>query len=240
MKDKILVNIATHGREDYPRAQDRMVYNFIDSGWDGDMMLYSDKPRLHERNIMIGDISDSGIRPNSKVPYGFKPDIMRKAALQGYRKIMWVDSTILMLKPLDELFNIATIRGVAAFHNLGHDLNDYISDYAASQLGILDEMNSGKRIKQIMACCIIFDLDNEIGNEIFTSWFDASYHVGMFENGESWRQGFKSHRHDQAILSGLLYQREVDLLPYGYLVYEPHDLTKEFGEAFLVNSGIKY
>ena len=235
---KIVVNVATYGREDYPQAQDRLIYNFTENSWDGDYMMFSDKPRLHEKQVMINDIIGSGIRPNSEVPYAFKPDSMRKAALAGYTKIMWCDSTIMMLKNLDPLFEIAAERGVVAFHNLGHDLNDYISDYAADQLGILDKLKRKISISQIMACCIIFDLDNDKGNEIFTSWFDSSYHKGMFENSESWRPEFKAHRHDQAILSGLLYQHDIELCRYGMLVYEPHDRTKEFGDPFLLNKGL--
>lgn len=237
MKDAVIVSYATYAREDYPKAQDRLIYNFIDSGWDGKFLMFSDRPRMHERGIEIFGL-DHFLRKQNEVPYAFKPDSMYCAREVGFKKIMWADSTILMLRNFDELWNVATVQGVVAFHNLGHPLHKYISDQAAAKLGILNREDF-EVIPQIMACAILFDLDNSEGLSIFQEWRDASYVPGLFENGKSTRHDFRAHRHDQAILSAILFQHQIPLLKYGDLVYEPHDITKEYGDPYLVNSGIK-
>lgn len=232
---KVLVNYAKFGREDYISAQNRMLSSFIDSGWDGDYFIKSAEPREH-RGISIGN--DDNIRDHKVVPYAFKPDLIKQAELFGYTKIIWADSTILLLKNLQPLFDHAQKYGVAAFHNVGHDLHRYISDQAAARLGILN-LSAFTTIRQIMACCIIFDLGNETGKKIFQEWWDSSYVEGIFQNGDSPRSDFRAHRHDQAALSAILWQHNIPLLPYGDLVYEPHEVTKEYGDPFLVNAGIK-
>lgn len=234
MKDKILVNYASFGREDYPSVQPRLIKSFQDTGWDGDYLMVSPQARIeHGVEISI----HPPIRPHSEVPYGFKPDLISYVWSLGYKQIIWADSTIKALRPLDELWNIAHIRGVVAFHNLGHDLHKYISDQAAARLKILDSPDFEK-ITQIMACSILFDFSNPVGRMVFHEWYEASITQGMFQDGGSPRHDFRSHRHDQAILSALLWKYEVPLCPYGDLVYEPHDQTKEYGDPYLLNKGI--
>lgn len=235
MKDKVLVNVATYGREDYPTLQDRMIDNFYAMGWDGDYLMFSDRPRLHAAMVNVYDMKD--IRPNSEVKYAFKSDAINQARLMGYKKIIWADSTILMQRDLNELFNEATVKGIVAFHNLGHDLHKYISDDAASMLGILDDPNFEK-IKQIMACSMIFDFNNLMAGEIFDLWREMSFEQGYFQDGTSSRPEYKAHRHDQAVMSALLYKYDIPLNKYGDLVYHPHEIDKSYGEPFLCNKGI--
>jgi hypothetical protein len=53
----------------------------------------------------------------------------------------------------------------------------------------------------------------------------------LFKDGESKRPGFVAHRHDQAVLSVLLYDFGIDLLPYGLVVHP--ELLPEHSNAYL-------
>jgi hypothetical protein len=176
---------------------------------------------------------------NVSVPYQFKPFIMQEAREAGMDVVIWCDSTITMERDISPLLKIANKRGVVAFHNLGHDLQGWISDVAAQQLQLTDDDLWG--MPQIMACVIIFDFTNAMGRRIFHDWITASRDGVSFQNGYgSSRVGFVAHRHDQAVLSGLLAKNKIPLEPYGKLVYEPHDQTKKYGsEIYFVNRGIK-
>lgn len=235
MKDKVLVNVATYGREDYPTIQDRMIYNFKSMGWDGDYLMFSDRPRIHETGVEVKDVAGI-VRSQQEMPYAFKGDVINEARASGYKKVIWADSTILMQKDLNQLFNEATVKGIVAFHNLGHDLAPYISDEAAEYLEILNDPNFEK-IKQIMACSMIFDFNNPVAVEIFEIWHGMSW-GGVFKETGSKRANYKGHRHDQAVMSALLYKFDIPLNKYGDLVYEPHNVTKEYGDPFLLNKGI--
>lgn len=234
--NKVFVNYASTGREYYTIGQDRLIHQLHspEVNWDGDYLFASPDYRYTEEVR----IDDYPVRPHKQVPYGFKIDLIDIALQKGYKQIIWGDSTIMPQKNLDGLFEKAKDSGIVAFHNLGHDLHRYISDFAAAKLKILD-LPEFEMIPQIMACSIVFDFNLPITQRIFKEWKEASQTVGMFQDGGSARHEFRAHRHDQAILSALLYLHSVELYPYGLLVYEPHDKTKEYGDdIYLLNKGL--
>jgi hypothetical protein len=231
---KVVINFAVPGREDYLSAQNRLIDSFKAIVWDGDFLMFS----THERQHNGVDIIDAHFRDHADVPYGFKLDAFLYALNAGYRKIIWVDSTVIPLKNLEPLFEHADKNGVTAFHNLGHNLHQYISDEATEYFNLDEKDPDFENIQQIMLCALVLDFENEVTGDIFEDWGRAS-DAGMFKDGGSVRKNFKAHRHDQAALSAILHEYGVPLLPYGKLVYEPHEITKEFGnDIYLLNKAI--
>lgn len=241
---KCIVSFSSMGRENYNQAQLRLIKSIKWSGWDGGVVMQSYDGYVDEYKgvkIELGSYPKSEKynlqNNNSEIPYGFKPEIVQVAIERGYEQVIWCDSTILLAKEPVGYLKHAKQYGVAAVDNIGHPLQYWISDKAVEKLGITeDEL---KNVPQIMACVIAFDFTNPIGVEIFTKWIEASRDGVSFQNYDSTRDGFRAHRHDQAVLSGLLWMHNVPLLPYGRLVYHPHDETGEYGNDFdFINKGI--
>lgn len=225
---KVIVSFASSGREFYPKAQLRLIKSCVENKWEGDYLIrsldgYVD--RYEGVEIELGKYPNTiefGECPaHVDVPFGFKPYIVLEALERGYEQIVWCDSTIVMSKDITELLNFAKQHGICAFDNLGFPLLNWVSDYQQDRIPLTDE--ELWEAKQIMACVIIFDFTNPITHGIFRRWVEASRDGVSFQNYGSKRRGFVATRHDQSFLSGLLHLHNVPLLPYGKVVYEPHD-----------------
>ena len=237
--DKVIVSFASSGRENYNKAQLRMIKSTIGK-WDGDYLIRSYDGYVDEYvgvPIITGSYPSTSTNNHAEVPYNFKPDIVLEAIQKGYTKIIWCDSTILLHQDPTPMLDYASEHGVAAFDNLGHPLWAWISDLSLQMQDLTDDDLAN--IKQIMACVIIFDVSNPAGKSVFDKWYKASKDGISFQNYGSKREGFKAHRHDQAVLSMLLHKAGIPLLPYGKLVYHPDEETGEFGnDIYFVNKGL--
>lgn len=247
MSEKVIVSFASKGREDYNASQLRLIKSCISSGWDGSYLIRSYDGYCDNYlgvDIKLGSYPITkkyGLCNNhAEVPWGFKPNIIQEAIESGYKQIVWCDSTIRMIKDIAPLLELAKERGVVAFDNLGHELKNWISDVALEHLHITEKELIENNIKQIMACCIIFDVSTMKGASIFEEWMELSRDGVSFQNGYiSNRQGFVASRHDQACLSGILWKYKVPLEPYGKLVYPPHDKSGEYGnDIYFINKGV--
>ena len=139
-----------------------------------------------------------------------------------------------MIKNPEPLFELAKERGIVAFDNLGFPLKDWINQTALNHFHVAyDEVDN---IKQIMACCIVFDFNHPITEKIFDDWVTASLHGG-FNNDFTRRDGFRGHRHDQAVLSLLLHLNKVKLNDYGDgFCYHPNQ--DKYDNVYIINKGI--
>ena len=231
----LLISWANKGREDYPKALKRNIKEAL-KHYKGDVAYYSDDAAFEVVEGIKINPSPTGLPSHKDTPYGFKPFLFNKAFEEGYEQVLWLDSTIVVEADLEPIFKLLNKWGVLAFHNLGHNLKEWISDAAINTTGL----NIEEDPKQIMACVVGFDITNETGKRIFKEWLELSKDGVSFQNNGSTRPGFKAHRHDQAILSALVHKNKLPLLPYGVLVYEPHNETKEFGdEIYFTNKAIK-
>lgn len=245
LNKKVVVSFASKGREDYNAAQLRLIKSCVDSGWDGDYLIrsydgYCDNYLGVDIKLGSYPITERyGLCNNhSEVPWGFKPNLIQEALeKRNYESVIWCDSTIRMKKDITPLLEYAKVNGCAAFDNLGHPLKNWISDVCLEHLHISEQELEG--IQQIMGCCIIFDFTTMKGRSIFEEWMALSRDGVCFQNYPSKREGFVAHRNDQSTLSGILWKHGVPLLPYGKLVYPPHDKTLEYGsDIYFVNKGI--
>jgi hypothetical protein len=241
---KCIVSFSSFGRENYPKAQLRLIRSIKDAGWDGKIIMQSLDGYVDEYlgvKIELGKYPCSqkyNLQNNhSEIPYAFKPEIIQVAIERGADQVIWCDSTILLEKHPVVCLAWAEKYGVAAFENLGHPLKKYVSDVCLEMQNITEEELD--KIPQIMACCIIFDFTNENGVRAFEEWVKASRDGVSFQNYGSEREGFVTHKHDQSVISLILWKLGIPLLPYGTLVYHPHNETGEYGHGYeFVNKGI--
>jgi hypothetical protein len=248
MSKKVICSWASMGRENYSAGQLKLIKSCVDSGWDGSYVIQSLDGYCDEYmgvKIQIGSYPSNkkyGTQNNhAEIPYGFKVALIQHCIELGYEQIIWADSSIRMLKNPQPLLDYAKEHGVCAWDNLGHPLRFWLTDVAQEHLFISDK--ELETMKQIMCCCVIFDVTNKKGLNVFNHWLEISRDGVTFQNGYgSTREGFRETRHDQAALSGILFKHNVPLKEYGDgFCYHPHEITKEFGdnEIYLINKGME-
>lgn len=247
MKD-VIVSFSTKGRENYNGMLLRLIDSCIEH-WKGDLLIYSPDHELSEyKGVKIhkGWPDPVGIKSytHAEMPYQFKTALIQKAIELGYERIIWLDSSMQLKKDLTPLFR----DGITTFENLGHPTYKYLSDEAEAMLkrkGFLpanigyyppDEL---EKIPQIWggAFALNFSIKNSGVFEFFEDLKEFSVN-GSFKNGGSVRGGFIAHRHDQSVMSVLVYGKS-RMLPYGQILCPPHDRTGEYGtDPYLVCRGL--
>lgn len=226
-----LVSYSSKGREDYNQKLLRLLDSAIEH-WPGDYLIASpDHPLPHYKGIFIERsqllrTNQLPILPHAEMPYQFKIALIAHAYNMGYKKIVWLDSSMVLQKDITPLFDLK--HGITVFHNLGHPLYKYMSDEAQEILGATDE--DLKTIPQIWGGALFFDFTKLNCKKVFAEIAKASMN-GSFKNGDSVRPGFVAHRHDQAVMSFLMHNK-CNLLPYGNIVCPPHDTNGEYGNDF--------
>jgi hypothetical protein len=240
MKD-VIVSFANKGRDDY----NRLLLRLIDSckeHWKGDLLIYSpDHDLWMYRDVPIHHSwpDPEGIQSftHKDMPYQFKTALIQKAIELGYERIIWLDSSMQLKKDLTPLFDET---GLTFFENLGHPTWKYLSDYAANKIYQHDRYEEHlKKIPQIWGGAFALDITKE-GAKLFFEDLKRHSLDGSFLNYGSTREGFIAHRHDQAVMSVLLYLwRKYLMLPYGQILCPPHDTSGEYGtDPYLVCRGL--
>jgi len=229
----VLVSFSSRGREDYNQKLLRLM-DSAKKHWQGDVLVYSPDHPLTEYNdwpIHAGWPHSEHLPPltHEQMPYYFKYALMQHARELGYQRVVWLDTSMILLQDITPLFEGP---GITVFHNLGHPLYRYISDAAwqltrqhmagdSQQLPVLDD------IPQIWGGAQFWDFGKQSAREI---WLDVLKFAqnGTFRDGPGRHPRFVAHRHDQAVLSVLLHNR-CRLLPYGYIKTSEHIHTHEYG-----------
>lgn len=238
MKD-CLVSFSSKGRDDYNRSLLRLI-DSVKLHWKGDTLVYSPDHWLEEyQGIKIhkGWPQPKGVKSfiHSEMPYQFKTAMIQLALEQRYERIIWLDSSMQLKKDLTPLFDSKT--GITTFHNLGHDTWKYLSASAESMLQSYLIDKDLFSIPQIWGGAFALDFRKEGTKDFFErlKFFSVN---GSFLDSGSGRPGFITHRHDQSVMSVLLYGK-CDMLPYGQILCPPHDSTGEYGtDPYLICRGI--
>lgn len=246
MKPPIIVSFASKGRENYNKAQLALIQSAVHGvNWNGHYDIKSLDGWCDSYcgvGISLGaypSCQKFKCKTHQEVPYQFKLAMIQDAREKGYTQVIWCDSTIQFLKPIDPLLESAKKNGIVVFDNVSYPLAAWIHDEALIRLGIdLSNREYINKLPQIMACCIIFDFSNPVAGEIMDEWIAISEDGVSFRNNVSSRPEYIDHRHDQAILSYLVYKRGIKYHPYGELVYPPHQITKEYGDPYFMNKGV--
>lgn len=204
MKD-LIICLAVNGRENYTERLKGLEKSL--SSWEGDVRIYKEFPEW--------------CRPHSEIPYAFKYDLIQRAIDDGYKRIFWLDSIMRLIpgKNISQLLDESP-KGIVAFHNLGHDLEKYINNTAIRNLGI----ESLEGLKQTWGGAVFFDFSKDTAMYVFKDLM-GEIKKGSFNDDNTQRENFIAHRHDQAVLSYLLYAYAVELLPYG-IIAAKNDLTE--------------
>ena len=198
MSDTCIINYATG---EYIRGQMRLEQECRAQGYDGDFLLFN------ENNIL------PNCPKHHLAPYAFKPYAMKEAQANGYRYLLWCDSSVYPVAPIDRAF--AIIREVGyMFLPGGWNTGQWCSDQALVTLGITRE--EAFKTPHMVAGCQGLDLNKTRARQYLDRYYelanDGVTFIGVpglalsntYTNEQHQvrkDEGVKGHRHDQTAAS---------------------------------------
>lgn len=160
----------------YPRGAQRLRTSLTTHGETADRMFFINRyPPLspsHQEN-----------------QYAFKPYAFCAALMNGYDHVLWLDSSVMLCRPLDDVWNWIAEDGYC-FGNDGWFVGQWSNDHALEEMGLTRE--EAWKVPLMDGKLIGLDLSSEIGRGFLRQW--KSYaDQGLFR-GEWY--GPQAHRHD--------------------------------------------
>ena len=136
------------------------------------------------------------------VPYSFKVCFFQEAKRLGYKRALWLDSSIKPIVSLNDQFAWIAEKGYLALGNT-HYVGPFFNERSASAFNLsLEETFS---IPSVSAGVFGLDFSVECANQALQSWYDAAKDPA----------GFFSARPEQNALSIILYKLGMtDWIPY--------------------------
>lgn len=175
--------------------------------------------RLHDSLLRYSDADIKLFRSENEIeapshlenPYAFKVFAFRKARQMGYDQVLWLDSSVYAIKPIDRIFSLIDGDGYV-MQEAGHWVGEWCNDETLKYFGITRDQ--AMRMPMYGNAGLLgLDFTTSIAKLFFVAWTHAM-NDGMFKG--SW----ENHRHDMtcgSIIANLLnmkYQPGDQLLQY--------------------------
>lgn len=130
------------------------------------------------------------------VPFAFKVCFFKEMQMKGYKRVLWLDSSILPWVSLNDIFQMIQDKGFFVQGN-SHDVGVYMNEDSAAAFGLtLDQTYS---IPSCSAAILGIDFTNPKTAPLIEEWYLAAKDP----------YAFFSARSDQNALSILLYQLDL-------------------------------
>lgn len=221
MTDNCIVNFATGG---FLAGQIRLQNMLKEQGYDGHAVYFTDESEL------------PGCPRHGDAPYAFKSYALKKAQQDGYRYVLWMDSSVYPVRDITEAFDMIAEDGYLLL-NGGWCSGQWCSDNALGTLGVTREQlfspQTGHEGRQypnwphLMACVIGLDLENSKAKAFLDKYYeyanDGVTIQGAWDNGGckvSIDPRVRGHRHDQTIASVVSWKLGMKNWREGVLVYD--------------------
>lgn len=179
-----------NNRGNYYQALDRLQQSLL-GRFDGQFIGYRDEASieapLHQDN-----------------PYAFKVYAFRAALKQGFRKILYVDSSVFAVAPVQPIFDLIDRDGYI-MQEAGHYVRHWCNDEALVGMG-LSRADLGDWLMYGNAGMLGLDFENPLAQEFFFRW-SLAMERGLFKG--SW----SNHRHDMTLGSIIANQLGVKYQP---------------------------
>lgn len=181
---------------DFQSGITRLQASLVASGYEGDFIFWSGE-------------YPKGAPSHRDSPCGFKPFCFFEAEAQGYEIVLWMDATVQIVRPLEELFQCIERDGYLIFAE-DHSVGAYCKDAALPTLGLTREDSFAMR--SCWACTLGLDLRKPQSIEFLKKWKELATD-GITFPGPKWSgvRGFpptastdsrvKGHRYDQTAAS---------------------------------------
>ncbi len=184
-KENCVILYSTYNRS-YPQGLKRLLNCIDQSDFKGDILF------------RIGGWPDEagGSLCLSHVPYAFKPCFFKEAQQLGYKRILWLDTSVIPIASLNEVFAIMEEKGCFVMGNTCM-LGPYMNAHAAVYFGLT--LEDTYKIPSCSSGLFGVDLSFQIGRTLLENWYRAAQDP----------DAFFSQRPDQNSLSILLYQANI-------------------------------
>lgn len=181
-----IINIGTDG---YATISNRLNTSLNNVGYSGGRLINSGK--LPE-----------GSPSHQKNPYAFKIYAFEQALKLGYKQILWVDSSLYPIRPLDEIQKYINDNGWFMFRT-GYNLAQSVSDRALEYAGVTRD--EAEYITEYASGCVGLNFELREVRWLFDSWkmymLDGQFKGSRLHDNQSQDPRFLFHRQDQSCLS---------------------------------------
>jgi hypothetical protein len=181
-RENCIIIYASFNRN-YPKGVRRLVNTITHSNFRG---------HVHYRiggwpNVSEGDLA------LAHVPFAFKLCFFREMKKLGYKRVLWLDSSILPWVNLNTIFQMIQDKGFLVQGN-SHDIGIYMNNDSAAAFGLT--LNETYAIPSCSAAILGIDFTNQKTAHIIDAWYRAAKDPFAFFSARS----------DQNALSIILYQ----------------------------------
>lgn len=213
-KEKCIITFSSFNHR-YPLGVKRLVQSIVESDYQG---------HIHYRIGGWPNIANGDIRL-LHVPFAFKPCFFKEMQLLGYKKVLWLDSSVLPAPGISLNLIFQMIERIGFFIQANdHTIEKYMNEDSAQAFGI--SMEDTKNIMSCSAAIIGFDLTNRRTCDLLDAWYAAAHHPFAFF----------SDRSDQNALSILIHKMHLtgDLIPRKLL----GSLSNPHGNLFIMDRNL--
>lgn len=171
-------------------------------------------------------------------PYAFKVFAFLYAKSLGYKKVLWVDASNVLVRNPKKIFRIMDKQGYFLFGNNISTVDKWVSDYTLKKINL--KRNSAKKIVELHAHIIGLNFENQVARDFLQKWKELALDGISFRglpkdiplkfsyNNEnaclSLDPKVKGHRHDQTLASIIAYEKKMKIS--SRFVFEFNNLFK--------------
>ncbi len=150
-----------------------------------------------------------GSPTHADVPYGFKYSAIDEVARKGATSILWLDSSAVILKPLDPIWSMIEQQGYWFSRNYDYNNGQFCSDEALKIMGMTRE--EAFKVPHVTAACFGLRMDHPYAIAFMSGWKTLA-EAGAFKGDRGNCSGkvedptqYQGHRNDQSCASQMCY-----------------------------------
>jgi hypothetical protein len=202
-RENCLILYASFNKN-YPRGLKRLV-NFVKNSDFRGHILY---------RIGGWPNVDGGSLTLAHVPYAFKVSFFKEAQAKGFKRVLWLDTSILPVVSLNTICDMIQEAGYFSMGN-SHNIGPYLTAPAIEAFGIT--LEQANQIPSCSAGITGIDFTTNVGRTIIDKWYAAAQN----------RVAFFSPRPEQNALSIILHSLGLKLCPIERLANNRNAITSQ-------------
>lgn len=140
--------------------------------------------------------------------YGFKPHAIEAARKKGFKKILWLDPAIILMKPIDPILKYPIIAVKD-----DNKLFDLVSDKCLRAYGLNRTTMKYANWFLVGGSLYRFDFNYPATENIFNCWFNAELQGLFGSQRESASEQINGHRNDESCMALALYMNNAEPIP---------------------------
>jgi hypothetical protein len=164
---------------------------------------------------------------HDEIPYGFKVSAIEKARADGHDAVLWLDSSIVPIRPLDPVWKLIESQGYWFSQNYDYTLGQFCSDGALRIMQL--EREEALAIPLVIGTAFGLNFAHNVGRTFFYMW-KRKMEEGAFNGpwtGGSGDPRVYGHRHDQTVASGACHYLNMHLTQPPKVIVEPFQQPTE-------------